>query len=217
MNTNSLADRLSLVVVTDHACGEGRTLVQVVRAALAGGAPAVQLRWKDGTGREMVELGLELLEETRRAGALLFINDRVDVALAIAADGAHIGADDLPVRAAREISPPGFLLGRSADSAEEARQAELDGADYVGVGPIVATPSKTDAAAPIGVAGVRAVREEVGVPVVAIGGVDESNTAEVVAAGASGIAVIRAVVQAADPEESARVLVREVKSGRARL
>ncbi len=161
----------------------------------------------------MVEIGRRLLDETRQAGALLFVNDRVDVALAIGADGAHIGAHDLPIRVARRICPPGFLLGRSVGSPDEAVQAQVEGADYVGLGPIVATPSKTDAGAPIGVEGVRAARSAVTVPIVAIGGVDLTNTAEITAAGADGIAVIRAVVRAPDPAAAARELLRQVNTG----
>ncbi|HET7275903.1 MAG TPA: thiamine phosphate synthase [Longimicrobiaceae bacterium] len=214
MNAPSLAERLALTVITDPSCGDGRSLVEVVRAALQGGAPAIQMRVKNGSGREMMELGALLLAETTRAGALLFVNDRVDVALALGADGAHIGADDLPLPAARKISPPGFLLGRSVDSAAEARQAELDGADYVGLGPVLATPSKGDAGKPIGLAGVREGTRGLGIPTVVIGGIDARNTAAVVEAGADGVAVIRAVLQAVDPAAAARELIREVVAGR---
>ena len=116
MSPGELAARLSLVVITDAECAAGRGLVQVVRAALRGGAPAVQVRAKTETARETVELSRSLREETRAAGALLFVNDRVDVALAAGADGAHLGDDDLPLAAARSIVPPGFLLGRSVDT-----------------------------------------------------------------------------------------------------
>ena len=148
---SNLAKRLRLIVVTDPECGAGRSVVDVVRAALRGGAPAIQLRMKDAPAREMAALAGALLVETRRAGALLFVNDRVDVALAAGADGAHVGQDDLPVAAARRIVPPGFLLGVSAETAELARKAEADGADYVGVGPIYATGSKADAGDAVGV------------------------------------------------------------------
>jgi thiamine-phosphate pyrophosphorylase len=109
-----LARRLRLIVVTDPDCGAGRDVVEVVRAALRGGAPAIQLRMKDAAAREMTALARALREETRAAGALLFVNDRVDVALAAGADGAHVGQDDLPVAAARRIAPPGLLIGVSA-------------------------------------------------------------------------------------------------------
>ena len=210
---DTLAARLALVVVTDPDCA-GRELVEVVEGALHGGASAVQLRSKSGPTREMVELGRRLRAATAAAGALLFVNDRVDVAMVVGADGAHLGDDDLPLGAARRIAPPGFLLGRSVDTAEEARTAEREGADYVGAGPVLATPSKLDAAEAIGVAGIAAIRAATSLPVVAIGGVDAANAAEVARSGADGVAVIRAVMRAADPAAVARELVEAVRSAR---
>ena len=209
-----LGERLALILVTDPECGPGRELVDVVAAALRGGAPAVQLRAKQESTRDMLALARRLREETRRAGALFFVNDRVDVALASGADGAHLGDDDLPVEAARRIVPTDFLIGRSVDSPEGARAAEREGADYVGVGAVFATPSKVDAGEAIGIPGVRAVREATRLPVVAIGGIHERNATEVAAAGADGVAVIRAVLQAPDPEDEARRLVEAVRRAR---
>lgn len=205
-----LGERLRLVVVTDPDAGEGRTVVEAVRAALRGGAPAVQLRWKDASAREMAALARALLAETRAAGALLFVNDRLDVALAAGADGAHLGQDDLPAAAARRIAPPGFLLGVSSETAELARGAHADGADYVGVGPVYATGSKTDAGAAVGTARIAAVSREVPIPVVAIGGITAENAGEVARAGAAGVAAIAAVTRAADPEAAARAILTAV-------
>lgn len=216
MPPHRLHERLALIVITDPDCGPDRSIVEVVRAALAAGAPAVQLRDKHGDGRSMLELANALVHETLRAGALLFVNDRVDIALAAGADGAHVGDDDLPVRAVRSIAPEGFLVGRSVDDANGARAAEADGADYVGVGPVYATPSKTDAGPVIGLQGVEAVSRAVRIPVVAIGGVDSDNAEEVAAAGAAGVAVIRAVMAAADPGHAAADLVNAVRRGAAR-
>ena len=211
---DDLARRLELIVVTDARCGEGRKLVDVVRAALRGGAPAIQLRAKTEPARETVALARALREETRAAGALLFVNDRLDVALVAGADGAHVGEDDIPVLAARRIVPPRFLLGRSVETPEQALRAREDGADYVGVGPVYETASKDDAGLPVGLARISAVADAAGVPVVAIGGIDEENAADVARAGAAGVAVIRAVMQAPDPEEAVRELLRRVRSGK---
>lgn len=205
-----LAQRLSLIVITDEKLAPRGRLVEVVRAVLQGGAPAVQLRAKTLSAREMVELTRTLLRETRPAGALLFVNDRVDVALAGGADGAHLGDEDLPLPAARRIVPPGFLLGRSADDPLQAKQAERDGADYIGVGPMYLTGSKPDAGDPIGPAGVAAVASAVEIPTVAIGGIDQRTVHEVRGTGAAGIAVISAVMQAPDPEEATRHLLQRV-------
>ena len=205
--SGALADRLRLIVVTDPDCGSGRSVLDVARAALSGGAPAIQLRMKDAPAREMAGLARALLAETRRAGALLFVNDRVDVALAAGADGAHVGQDDLPAAAARAIAPPGFLLGVSAETAELARQAQADGADYVGVGPVYATGSKADAGDAVGVERVAEVAAAVRIPVVGIGGIGIPNAPPVIRAGAAGLAVISAVLRADDPEAAARALV----------
>lgn len=208
---SALVERLRLIVVTDPDCG-GREVRDVVRAALRGGAPSVQLRLKDGVAREMVELARALAEDTRAAGALLFVNDRVDVALAAGADGAHVGEDDLPVEAARRIVPPGFLLGVSADTPEAARAAERAGADYVGVGPVYATPSKADAGDPVGTARIAAVASAIAIPAVGIGGIAVENARAVMEAGAAGVAVIGAVMRAPDPEAAARALLAAVGS-----
>ncbi|HEX5724986.1 MAG TPA: thiamine phosphate synthase [Longimicrobiaceae bacterium] len=209
-----LASRLALVVVTDPGVPAGRTVPAVVRAALRGGAPAVQLRVKEGSARELVELAGALRAETRAAGALLFVNDRVDVALAAGADGAHVGENDLPVAAARRLSPPGFLLGVSAATPEAARRAERDGADYVGVGPVYATASKADAGEAVGVERVAAVAAAVRIPVVGIGGITVASAGEVARAGAAGVAVISAVMRADDPEAAARALLAAVSRAR---
>ena len=124
---DELVQRLALVVITDAECGAGRELADVVRAAVQGGARTIQLRAKAEPTRWMVELGRRLKGEVEGTGTLLFVNDRVDVALVIGADGVHLGDDDLPVPAARSITPPGFLIGRSVDTPEEARVAEREG------------------------------------------------------------------------------------------
>lgn len=212
--TRSLADRLALIVLTDSPLPGGRSVVDTVRAALRGGTPSVQLRSKTASGREMVELARALLVETRTAGALLWVNDRLDVALAAGADGAHLGQDDVPLADARRIVPPGFLLGTSVATAAEARLAERTGADYLGAGAVYATASKADAGAPVGVERLREVTAAVRLPVVGIGGIDAENAAEVVAAGAAGVAVIRAVMHADDPAAAARRILNEIERGR---
>jgi thiamine-phosphate pyrophosphorylase len=212
---SDLGRRLRLTVVADPEGVRDRSLLDAVRSALAAGAPAVQLRAKHLTARETVELGARILAETSRSGALFFVNDRLDLALATGADGAHLGQDDLPMAAARRIAPAGFLLGGSAETVEQARAMERDGADYLGVGTVYATRSKLDAGAPIGVEGVRAAVAAVGIPVVGIGGIDADNAAAVVGAGAAGVALISAVLAAPDPGEAVRALLRAIERGAA--
>ena len=179
----------------------------MVRAALRGGAPSIQLRGKDQPAREQVDLARALLAETRAAGALLWVNDRLDVALAAGADGVHLGQDDLPMDAARRIVPAGFLIGISAETPELALAARRDGADYVGTGPVYPTGSKADAGDAIGLPRIADVARAIRIPVVGIGGISVANTADVIRAGAAGVAVISAVMQAADPEAATRALL----------
>ena len=197
--TPALARALRLIVITDTGLAAPRSVVEVVAAALAGGAKAVQLRNKGESARELMAVGTELRARTRQAGALLFVNDRMDVALALGADGVHLGPADLPVAAVRRHAPPGFLVGRSADDPLVARTAVADGADYIGCGTVYATTTKADAGDVIGLEGLRAVVEAVAVPVVGIGGITAARAPEVVGTGAAGVAVVGAVMAAADP------------------
>jgi thiamine-phosphate pyrophosphorylase len=206
----------SVYVITDRQAAGGRSMLDVVRSAVQGGASVVQLREKSVSTRDMVELGRALLEVTRPAGVPLIVNDRVDVALAIEADGVHVGHDDMPVALARRLLGAGRILGASPETLAEAREMEQAGADYLGVGDVYGTPSKADAGAPIGVAGLAEVMRAVTIPVVAIGGITAANAGPVVEAGAAGVAVISAVVGAADPEEAARRLRKAIESKRSR-
>ncbi len=194
-------------MVTDPDSAAPRSVVEVVAASLQAGAPAVQLRNKGQCARELVAVGRELRSLTRAVGALLFVNDRLDVALAVDADGVHLGPDDLPVAAVRSAAPAGFLIGRSADQVSVARRAAADGADYVGCGTVYSTATKLDAGSVIGLEGLRAVVEGVDIPVVGIGGIDAQRAAEVTAAGAAGVAVVGAVMSANDPGAAVEALL----------
>jgi thiamine-phosphate pyrophosphorylase len=206
--------RLKLLVVTDAELAGERGVLAVVRAALKGGATAVQLRAKHAAAREAVELGHQLRAATREFGALLFVNDRVDVALVVEADGAHLGDDDLPLAAARRIVPDGFLLGRSVDTPREAIDAEREGADYLGAGPAFATRTKPGLPPPLGPAGIAAIARSVVVPVVGIGGIGEGGAGAIAGGGAAGVAVIRAIMAADDPAAATRRLLREMEVAR---
>lgn len=196
----------SVYVITDRRVAGDRSILDVVRAALQGGATVVQLREKTASTREMVELGQALHEITRWAGVPLIVNDRLDVALAIDAEGVHVGQDDMPAAVARRLVGPDKILGVSAETVEEALEAQRDGADYLGVGDVYGTPTKPDAGTPIGVEGLAMVVRAVSIPVVAIGGITPDNTEAIIEAGAAGVAVISAIVGAPNPEAAARGL-----------
>lgn len=202
-----LARALRLVVLTDRGLAATRKLEDVVAAAIEGGARAIQLRNKGESARELFEVGRRLRALTREADALFFVNDRVDVALALGADGVHLGPDDLSVASVRDAVPEGFIIGRSADDPAVARKAVADGADYIGCGTVYPTKTKTDAGAVIGTEGLRRVVEAVEVPVVGIGGITAALAPEVAEAGATGIAVVGAIMSAPDPAAAARALL----------
>jgi len=184
-----------------------RTHVDVARESILGGATMVQLRDKNAGTREILEAALEIRDFTKRAGIPFIVNDRIDIAVAAGSDGVHLGQEDMPVDVARRILGRTRIIGISATNLEEAIEAQSRGADYLGVGPIFATPSKEDAAEPMGPAGLAEIRKQVRIPIVAIGGITEENAGEVIAAGADGIAVISAVAGASDMKKATCRLV----------
>lgn len=209
MNHTDLANRLRLYVVTDQRAAGGRSLVQLVAAALEGGATAIQLREKSLSTLAQVELGRDIRRLTREAGALFIVNDRVDVALAVEADGVHLGQDDLPVETARAILGPAAIIGSSAGNLQELARSLTAGVNYLGVGPMYATATKADAGAAIGSTGLAEIRANTNLPIVGIGGIDADNVEPVIAAGADGAAIVSAVIGAADVRAAAQRL-REV-------
>jgi len=197
---------LALYLVTDESLSRGRPTAEIVAAAIRGGADAIQLRAKDLPLREQVAIGRALRAITREAGVLFIVNDRTDLALVLDADGIHVGQDDLPADLARQLVGPDRIVGVSTATVEEARIARDMGADYLGVGAIYGTATKSDAGAPIGPAAIGAIKAAVNLPIVGIGGIGPRNAAEVIAAGAAGVAVVSAIVAADDPEAAARSL-----------
>jgi thiamine-phosphate pyrophosphorylase len=179
----------------------------VAEAALEAGAPTLQVRLKTGTDADRFRLARVIAERCRAAGATCLVNDRADLALAVDADGVHVGADDLPVPIVRRIMGPAALVGGTARDPETARRLVGEGASYLGVGPTFATASKTGLPEPIGVEGVRAVVEAVDVPVVAIAGITVGTVDAVMATGAWGVAVIGAIADSPDPHSATHDLM----------
>jgi thiamine-phosphate pyrophosphorylase len=192
---------LLLCAITDDLRDGAAGLVSRAEEAVAGGATMVQLRLKDEPARSLVEIARALIA---RLPVPVIVNDRVDVALAAGAAGAHVGAEDVPVSAIRPFVPPGFVIGASVTG--PADLPNVAGADYAGIGPVFPTLSKTDAAPVLGIARFAELVARTPIPSVAIGGVDAANVAEVMRAGARGIAVIRAVFGSDDPRAAARAL-----------
>ncbi|MDI6601560.1 MAG: thiamine phosphate synthase [Thermoanaerobacteraceae bacterium] len=201
---------LRLYAVTDRSYLKGITLVEAVEMAIKGGATIIQLREKNIGGREFYELALKVKEVTGLYDIPLIINDRVDIALAVDADGVHVGQEDLPADVVRRIIGPGKILGVSAKTVKEGLKAQRDGADYLGVGAVYSTPTKPESDA-IGLEGVKMIKEAVDIPVVAIGGITLGNAYEVmVKTGVDGISTVSAVFSG-DIEENARLLMEEIE------
>lgn len=201
----------SVYLVTDRELARGRTTLEIAGAAIRGGVSCIQLREKMCSTREFIDESLAIRSLLARHGIPLIINDRVDVALAVKADGIHLGQKDMPCRMARQIIPESMIVGISVESLDDAIAAQKDGADYLGVSPIYPTPTKTDTAQPLGLEGLRSIRSEVDLPLVGIGGLNADNVEAVIHNGADGVAVVSAIVAADDPEAATRDLIEIVR------
>lgn len=206
--TSLLARALRVLVVTDRRLAGSRGVDTVVAAALSAGVRSFQLRDKTASARDLHGQARRLLALTRPAGALLFVNDRLDVALAAGADGVHLGPDDVSVAAARRLAPHPFLIGFSTDDPARAREAEAAGVDYLGCGAVFGTTSKDVGGEVIGPDRLDAVARAVAVPVVGIGGIDPRNVDRVARTRATGAAVLSSVMAAPDPAAVCTALLR---------
>lgn len=198
----------TLYVATDSQLVAEDALAEVVEAALRGGAGVIQYREKQADTRRMVRVARDLGRVCRRRGAVFLVNDRLDVALAVEADGVHLGQQDMPVALARQLLGPDKLIGVSVQNARAMAEAEKEGADYLSLSPVFATSTKPDHEAPLSLEGVRTLAGASHLPVVAIGGINLTNVAEVIRAGVQGVCVISAVLTAPDPERAAREIYR---------
>jgi len=203
-----------LYVILDRAAARGRELDGILEGAIAAGCRMVQLREKEWPSGRLLPLAERLRGRCRAAGVTFIVNDRVDLAVAVEADGVHLGQDDLPPRIARPLLQPGMLLGVSTHSAEQARAAQAARADYVAVGSIFPTATKVGFEL-VGPGLLRELRPELRVPLIAIGGITAANAGEAIRAGADGVAVISAVCGAPDPEAASRRLLDAIRTARA--
>ncbi|MFH1057719.1 MAG: thiamine phosphate synthase [Pseudomonadota bacterium] len=197
-----------LHVLTDTELQQRFSHAELADMAIAGGADVIQFRQKQGPTRTLIETARQMQAICRRRGVRLIVNDRLDVALAAEADGVHLGQDDFPLDLARQVLGAEKIIGGSASSLAEARLCQAAGVDYIGLGPVYPTTSKADASPAGGLTLVRQVAGELGLPVIAIGGINLERTAPVMAAGAHGIAVISAVCCQPNPAAAAAALLR---------
>lgn len=197
----------NLYLVTDRSQTQARDLLWVLECALDGGVKAVQLREKDLGGKELFLLADAARKLTQHYQAALLVNDRIDVALAIGADGVHLGRNSLPIKTARALLGAQRLIGVSTHSPEEAQEAEAQGADFVLFGPVYFTPSKASYGAPQGLASLKKTVEKISLPVYAIGGLKAGNILEAKRTGIRGIALISAIMSAPDPKKAAEEII----------
>ncbi len=202
----------SLYLVTDRTLSLGRPLSYVVEEAILGGVTIVQIREKDCSITEFVALAKELKKITQKYNIPLLINDRVDVALAIGADGVHLGQSDFPYSEARLLLGADAIIGLSVENFAQVETANHLAPDYLGVSPIFSTPTKTDTIIEWGLDGLNKIKDMTKLPLVAIGGINKFNTSDIIEAGADGIAVVSAICSAANPRQSASELKEIVKT-----
>ncbi|GAU09208.1 thiamine phosphate synthase [Desulfoplanes formicivorans] len=201
-------------LVTDRPLCLGRDLLDIVRQAVHAGVGLVQLREKQASTRAFVELGRSVRAITSKASIPLLINDRIDVALAVGADGVHIGQSDMPFADARKILGPDKIVGLSIDTWEQLLQANQLDLDYLGIGPVFPTTTKTDTSGEWGIAGITRARAASVHTLVGIGGITKDNAGQVIGAGAHGIAVVSAICSAPSPARAVKDLRTAVEQGR---
>jgi thiamine-phosphate pyrophosphorylase len=204
-----LFQQVDVYPVTCERLSEGRTNLEVLEAVIQGGSKIIQLREKDYLKRDLYNLALKFREITARAGVLLIINDHVDVALGVEADGVHLGQEDLPVEVARKLAPE-LLIGASSHSLEQALQAEKKGADYVNIGPIFPTGTKEGVEGSLGTEAIAKISPSLEIPFTVMGGINELNMDQVLAKGARRVAMVTAITRAADIAEKVRSLSKKI-------
>ena len=201
----------SLYLVTDSGLMSSATIEESVELGIQGGCTVVQLRESNASSLEFYQKAVSLREITARCGVPLIINNRVDIALAVGADGVHVGQNDLPYKVARQILGSDKLIGVSCNNVEEAKEAEETGADYIGVGAMFATGTKVNTR-PVTIQGLKKIRQEVSIPIVAIGGISKDNIALLEGTGIDGVAVVSAIVAQQDIAGAAKEMKRRVEA-----
>jgi thiamine-phosphate pyrophosphorylase len=201
-------------LVTDRSFSRDRSTIEIVRSAVEGGVSAVQLREKHLETRDLYHEGRTIRDFLRHSRVPLIVNDRIDMALALDAEGVHVGQSDMPIGIARKILGPGRLIGLSIESLEQMDEEAVANADYLAISPVFTTGTKTDTAKPWGLDGLARARALTDKPLVAIGSIGIDNAREVVAHGADCIAVVTAVTMADDPAAAVAALVKEVQAGK---
>jgi thiamine-phosphate pyrophosphorylase len=204
-----LFEQVDVYPVTCERFSEGRSNLEVLEAVIQGGSKIIQLREKEYPKRDLYSLALKFREITTRGRVLLIINDHVDIALAVDADGVHLGQEDLPLQVARKLAPE-LLIGASTHSLQQALQAEKDGADYVNIGPIFPTKTKDGVGRSLGPKAISEISPQIKVPFTVMGGINAENIDQVLAEGARRVAMVTAITRAADIAAKVRSLKEKI-------
>lgn len=201
----------SLYLVTDRELTLNRDLLFVIEEAIQGGVSIVQLREKSCSSQEFYEIAYKVAKLTKKYNIPLIINDRLDIALAVNAEGLHIGQSDLPYSVARQILGKDAIIGLSVETVQDARDAESLDVDYLGISPVFSTNTKTDTAKPLGLEGIREIKRFSSHKLVAIGGINLQNAKKIMQAGADGIAVVSAICSAESPRKASEDILKELR------
>lgn len=201
-----------LHIITDTSLQKRFSHVDLTKLAIAGGADTIQFRSKTGSTRELIETAAAMKRICEEAGVPLIINDRVDIAMAVDADGVHLGQDDFPISMARKMLGPDFIIGGSAGNINEAEICLKEGADYIGSGPVYPTGSKKDAGPATGVEGIKKLVNTIPLPFLAIGGISAADIPDLLSAGVHGVAVISAVCLSENPEKATEEIKKRLNS-----
>jgi len=205
---------LSLYVIIDRRMMKGRSPIRVAREAITGGATAIQLREKEMESRDLCNLALSLKKLAKKGRVLFIVDDRVDIALAVDADGVHLGSEDFPIKIARKLLGKNKIIGVTVRNLSQALKAQKEGADYLSLGPIFSTKTKKDLPPPRGLKVITQIKEKIKIPLIAIGGINRDNVAKVIRAGADGVAVVSAVTRTKNFQKSTQELLRQIKEAK---
>ena len=205
---------LSLYVIIDKRMIKDKSLFQAARGAIEGGATAIQLREKEPESRDLCNLASSLKKIAKKRKVLFIVNDRIDIAQAVDADGVHLGSEDLPVRVARKILGNNKIIGATVRNPSQALKAQKEGADYVSLGPIFSTRTKKNLPPPRGLKAITRIKKKVKIPLIVIGGINRYNVTSVIRAGADGVAVADAVVEAKNIRKAAQELLKQIKKAK---
>ena len=205
---------LELYVIIDRRMIKGKSSIRVTREAITGGATAIQLREKEMESRDLCHLASSLKKVAKKKKALFIVNDRIDIAQAVDADGVHLGQEDLPIKLARKLLGGNKIIGATVRNLPQALKAQREGVDYLSLGPIFPTRTKQGLPPPRGLKAIIRIKKKIKIPLIAIGGINKNNVASVIRTGVDGVAIVSAVIRAENVREATRELLSRIREAK---